>query len=145
MQQIWLELLLRSGISIQIFRKFCPISNSKSQIFSNYLASGFFINKKFLLLTISTFVIFSYNQIPLNVHKLPPSSNAVISLDQQINENRKTIKEILCMDPYQHKVLFLILMHPLLTLVLHFYFNFSLHQCRIYGSLAEHPLLIMIF
>lgn len=44
-----------------------------------------------------------YNQMPLDVHKLPSSLNAVVSLDQQINENRKTIKEILCMDPYQHK------------------------------------------
>jgi replication factor A1 len=30
--------------------------------------------------------------------------NAVRSIEQQINENRKTIKEILCMDPYEHKV-----------------------------------------
>ena len=82
--------------------------------------------------------------MPLDVHKLPPSLNVVVSLDQQINENRKIIKEILCMDPYQYKVLLLMLMHPLLTLVFSFYFNFSLGQCRIYGSLVEHPLLIMI-
>ena len=143
-QQIWLGLLLRSGISIQIFRKFCHINNSKSLLFLKYLAFDFYLSNRYLFLTISYFIEFSYAEMPLDVHKLPPSLNAVVSLDQQINENRKTIKEILCMDPYQHKVLLQMLLHTLLTLVFNFYNNFFLHQCRIYVSLAKHPLLTMI-
>ena len=82
--------------------------------------------------------------MPHDVHKLPPSLNAVVSLDQQINENRKTIKEILCMDPHQHKVSLLMLMRTLLTVFFSLYSHYCLCQCRICDSLAWHLLLIMI-
>jgi hypothetical protein len=82
--------------------------------------------------------------VPHDVHKLPPSLNAVVSLDQQINENRKTIKEILCMDPHQHKVSLLMLMRILLTVFFNFYSHFYFYQRRICDSLAWHLLLIMI-
>ena len=59
-------------------------------------------------------------------------------------KNRKTIKEILCMDPYQHKVLLQLLLHALLTLVFNFYNNFFIRLCRICVSLARHLLLTMI-
>lgn len=32
-------------------------------------------------------------QLPDEIHQLPSSSNAVLSLEEQINENRKTVKE----------------------------------------------------
>nr|XP_034919245.1 replication protein A 70 kDa DNA-binding subunit D-like [Populus alba] len=44
-----------------------------------------------------------YAQMAVDLHQLPPSSGAVLSLETQINENRRTIREILCMDPYEHK------------------------------------------
>ncbi|KAJ6927863.1 hypothetical protein NC651_011778 [Populus alba x Populus x berolinensis] len=42
--------------------------------------------------------------MPVDLHQLPPSSQAILSLETQINENRRTIREILCMDPFKHKV-----------------------------------------
>ncbi|XP_061986220.1 replication protein A 70 kDa DNA-binding subunit D-like isoform X2 [Populus nigra] len=44
-----------------------------------------------------------YAQIPVDIHQLPPSSRAILSLETQINESRRTIREILCMDPFEHK------------------------------------------
>ena len=96
------------------------------------------------MLTIENSITFSYGQVPHDVHKLPPSFNAVVSLDQQINENRKTIKEILCMDPHQHKVSLLILMHTVLTIFFCFFSLLYFYQCRICDSLALHLLLTMI-
>ena len=49
-----------------------------------------------------TFII-SYKDVPVEIHQLPPSTNAQ-TIDQQLKEHRKTIKEILCMDPDQYKV-----------------------------------------
>jgi len=46
----------------------------------------------------------SYGQMPVHLHQLPPSSRAVLSLETQINENRRTIRKILCIDPFEHKV-----------------------------------------
>ncbi|KAG5240448.1 replication protein DNA-binding [Salix suchowensis] len=43
-----------------------------------------------------------YKDIPVEVHQLPPTTNT-LTIDQQLKENRKTIKEILCMDPYRYK------------------------------------------
>uniref|UniRef100_A0A6N2NKL1 ATP-dependent DNA helicase n=1 Tax=Salix viminalis TaxID=40686 RepID=A0A6N2NKL1_SALVM len=43
-----------------------------------------------------------YKDIPVEVHQLPSTMNTQ-TIDQQLKENRKTIKEILCMDPYQYK------------------------------------------
>ena len=45
----------------------------------------------------------SYKDIPVEVHQLPPITNT-LTIDQQLKENRKTIKEILCMDPYRYKI-----------------------------------------
>ena len=45
----------------------------------------------------------SYKDIPVEVHQLPSTTNTQ-TIDEQLKENRKTIKEILCMDPYQYKV-----------------------------------------
>ena len=45
----------------------------------------------------------SYKDIPVEVHQLPSTTNTQ-TVEQQLKENRKTIKEILCMDPYQYKV-----------------------------------------
>ena len=42
--------------------------------------------------------------MPVDLHQLPPLSGVVLSLQAQINENRRTIREILCMDPFKHKV-----------------------------------------
>uniref|UniRef100_A0A6N2KS06 Replication factor A C-terminal domain-containing protein n=1 Tax=Salix viminalis TaxID=40686 RepID=A0A6N2KS06_SALVM len=44
----------------------------------------------------------SYKDIPVEVHQLPSTTNTQ-TIDEQLKENRKTIKEILCMDPYQYK------------------------------------------
>uniref|UniRef100_A0A6N2MFD4 ATP-dependent DNA helicase n=1 Tax=Salix viminalis TaxID=40686 RepID=A0A6N2MFD4_SALVM len=43
-----------------------------------------------------------YKDIPVEVHQLPSTTTAQ-TIDQQLKENRRTIKEILCMDPYQYK------------------------------------------
>uniref|UniRef100_A0A6N2LHF7 Replication protein A 70 kDa DNA-binding subunit B/D first OB fold domain-containing protein n=1 Tax=Salix viminalis TaxID=40686 RepID=A0A6N2LHF7_SALVM len=43
-----------------------------------------------------------YKDIPVEVHELPSTANT-LTIDQQLKENRKTIKEILCMDPYRYK------------------------------------------
>uniref|UniRef100_A0A6N2M013 Replication protein A OB domain-containing protein n=1 Tax=Salix viminalis TaxID=40686 RepID=A0A6N2M013_SALVM len=43
-----------------------------------------------------------YKDIPVEVHQLP-STTSIQTIDEQLKENRKTIKEILCMDPYQYK------------------------------------------
>ncbi|KAG5235298.1 replication protein DNA-binding [Salix suchowensis] len=44
-----------------------------------------------------------YKDTLVEVHQLP-STTSIQTIDEQLKENRKTIKEILCMDPYQYKV-----------------------------------------
>uniref|UniRef100_A0A6N2MDD8 ATP-dependent DNA helicase n=1 Tax=Salix viminalis TaxID=40686 RepID=A0A6N2MDD8_SALVM len=43
-----------------------------------------------------------YKDIPVEVHQLP-STTTPQTIDQQLKENRRTIKEILCIDPYEYK------------------------------------------
>ncbi|KAL9356244.1 hypothetical protein Peur_049497 [Populus x canadensis] len=44
-----------------------------------------------------------FAQLPVEIQQLPSSSNVVLSIEEQIKENRRTIHEILCMNPYEHK------------------------------------------
>ncbi|KAJ6971640.1 hypothetical protein NC653_032229 [Populus alba x Populus x berolinensis] len=44
-----------------------------------------------------------FAQLPVEIQQLPSSSNVVLSIKEQIKENRRTIHEILCMNPYEHK------------------------------------------
>lgn len=46
----------------------------------------------------------SFKQLPVEIYQLPSSSNVVLSIEDQINENRNTIREILDMNPYEQKV-----------------------------------------
>ncbi|KAI5555123.1 hypothetical protein BDE02_19G059700 [Populus trichocarpa] len=44
-----------------------------------------------------------FAQLSVEIQQLPSSLNAVLSIKEQIKENRRTIHEILCMNPYEHK------------------------------------------
>uniref|UniRef100_A0A2K1ZKM8 Replication protein A OB domain-containing protein n=1 Tax=Populus trichocarpa TaxID=3694 RepID=A0A2K1ZKM8_POPTR len=44
-----------------------------------------------------------FAQLPVEIQQLPSSSNVVFSIEEQIKENRRTIHEILYMNPYEHK------------------------------------------
>ncbi|KAJ6945951.1 hypothetical protein NC651_000888 [Populus alba x Populus x berolinensis] len=44
-----------------------------------------------------------FTQVTVEIQQLPSSSNVVLSIEEQIKENRRTIHEILCMNPYEHK------------------------------------------
>jgi hypothetical protein len=60
----------------------------------------------------------------IEVYRLPSSCNAVLKLEDQIHENRKTIREILCMEPYEHKLnIFL----DILSSLIFFKLNFMRH------------------
>lgn len=45
----------------------------------------------------------SFKQLPVEIYQLPSSSNVVLSIEDQINENRNTIREILDMNPYEQR------------------------------------------
>jgi replication factor A1 len=47
---------------------------------------------------------YSFSQLLVEIYHIPSSLNVVLSMEDQINENRKTIKDVLCMNPYEHKV-----------------------------------------
>lgn len=50
----------------------------------------------------STYTQF-FAQVPIEIQQIPSSPNAILSIEKQIKENRRTIREILCMNPYEHK------------------------------------------
>jgi hypothetical protein len=48
--------------------------------------------------------MYGSHKFPSKIHYLPSSSNIVMLIKDQNNENRQTRKEILCMNLYDHKV-----------------------------------------
>ena len=46
----------------------------------------------------------SFAQLPIEIYHISSTSNVILSVEDQINENRKTIREVLYMNPYEHKL-----------------------------------------
>ncbi|KAI9402745.1 hypothetical protein POPTR_001G320601v4 [Populus trichocarpa] len=91
---------LQSPITLIAFAGFCVTEYQGRQNLNGSTASIWYFNPD----THEALAYYHYfGKLPVKVYQLPSSSNVVLSLVKHMNENKKTIKEILCMNPYEHK------------------------------------------